>query len=283
MFNVLHFGDGRMAKSTKNRGRNRFFNCCRPVNFNDDTIIKRGHAYKSKDPSLKRVKSQEKLDSMLNKDFTKNIRQSRKGNVFCRSFSDALKYVLSETSLGKKSQKKEPKYSFGSNKKLSLKLEKIFYTMNESRSSSKNFSNIDGNSRISSDDSSLFTSSTSTSSSPSSSCASSRSTLQKKQFPSFHKSKSVNNMQVYDNIKEKEIALRYNKNVGTYSLLICLLVMIFCGKVFAIVCTSTWLYFAPRCFKRIDSEEYKRNVIVEGFFERSHNCSTKKYICPTPI
>lgn len=143
--------------------------------------------------------------------------------------------------------------------------------MNESRSSSKNFSNIDGNSRISSDDSSLFTSSTSTSSSPSSSCASSRSTLQKKQFPSFHKSKSVNNMQVYDNIKEKEIALRYNKNVGTYSLLICLLVMIFCGKVFAIVCTSTWLYFAPRCFKRIDSEEYKRNVIVEGFFERSHN------------
>lgn len=156
--------------------------------------------------------------------------------------------------------------------------------MNESRSSSKNFSNIDGNSRISSDDSSLFTSSTSTSSSPpSSSCASSRSTSQRKQFPSFHKSKSVNNMQVYDNIKEKEIALRYNKNVGIYSLLICLLVMIFFGKVFAIVCTSTWLYFAPRCFKRIDSKEDKRNVIVEGFFERSHNCSTKKYICPTPI
>nr|XP_016476742.1 PREDICTED: uncharacterized protein LOC107798285 [Nicotiana tabacum] len=269
MFYTLVMG---VAKSTKNRGRNRFFNCCRPVNFNDDTIIKRSHAYKSKDPSLKRVRSQEKLDSMLAKDFTKNFRQSRKENVFCRSFSDALKYVFSETALGKKSQKKEPKYSFGSSKKLSLKLEKIFYSMNESRSSSKNFSNIDGNSRISSDDSSLFTSSTSTSSSPpSSSCASSRSTSQRKQFPSFHKSKSVNNMQVYDNIKEKEIALRYNKNVGIYSLLICLLVMIFFGKVFAIVCTSTWLYFAPRCFKRIDSKEDKRNVIVEGFFERSHN------------
>ncbi|CAN4104130.1 unnamed protein product [Withania somnifera] len=62
-------------------------------------------------------------------------------------------------------------------------------------------------------------------------------------------------MQVYDNVKvkEKQIALHYNKNVGIYSLLICLLVMIFCGKVFAIICTSTWFYFAPRCFKRIDS------------------------------
>lgn len=96
MFYTLVMG---VAKSTKNRGRNRFFNCCRPVNFNDDTIIKRSHAYKSKDPSLKRVRSQEKLDSMLAKDFTKNFRQSRKENVFCRSFSDALKYVFSETAL----------------------------------------------------------------------------------------------------------------------------------------------------------------------------------------
>ncbi|KAK4342026.1 hypothetical protein RND71_037842 [Anisodus tanguticus] len=242
-----------MANSTKNRGRSRFFNCYRPVVFNDDTtIIKRSHAYNSKDLSnLKHVKSQEKLDAMLGKDCTKKFRQSRKENAFGRSFSDALKNVFSETSLGKKYQR--PKCSFGSCKKLSIKLEKIFHSMNETKSSSKDLSNINRMSRTSTDNFSLFTTSNASSSFSSSSCASSRSTSQRKQFSSFHRSKSVNNMQVYDNIKEKEIALRYNKNVGTYSLLICLVVMIFCGKVFAIVCTSTWFYFAPCFFKRIDS------------------------------
>ncbi|XP_060189869.1 uncharacterized protein LOC132618889 [Lycium barbarum] len=279
-----------MAKLTKNRGRSRFFNCCRsPLVFNDDTtIIKRSHAYNSKELSnLKRVKSQEKLDTMLGKDFTNIFRQSRKENVFGRSFSHAFKNVFSETSLGKKCQR--PKCSFGSCKKLSTKLEKLFHSMNEKKSSSKDLSNINRMSRTSTDDFSLFTTSTASSSfssSSSSSSASSRSSSQRKQFPSFHRSQSVNNIQVYDNIKEKEIALSYNKNVGTYSLLICLVVMIFCGKVFAIICTSTWFYFAPRCFKRIDSsikglqyscsldndsDEYKRNAIVKEVFERTHN------------
>ncbi|MCD7471570.1 hypothetical protein HAX54_012068 [Datura stramonium] len=232
--------------------------------FNDDiTIIKRGHAYNSKDSSnLKRVRSQEKLNSPSGKDFTKYFRQHRKENVFGRSFSAALKNVFSDTSLGKKCHRKEPKCSFGPGKKLSSKLERLFHSMNETKSSSKDLSNMNWMSRTSTstDDFFLFTTSTaassfSSSSSPSSpsSCASSRSTSRRRQFPSFHRSNSMNNMQVYDNIKEKEIALRYNKNVGTYSLLICLLVMIFCGKVFAIICTSTWFYFAPCCFKHVDS------------------------------
>lgn len=91
-----------MAKLVKNRGRSRFFNCCKPpIPFNDDTsIIKRGHLYNSTDLSnLKRVRSQEKLDSMLGKDFTKNFRTNRKENAFGRNLSNALKNVFSDTSL----------------------------------------------------------------------------------------------------------------------------------------------------------------------------------------
>ncbi|KAK4714797.1 hypothetical protein R3W88_020704 [Solanum pinnatisectum] len=253
-----------MAKLAKNRGRSRFFNSCyKPVSFNDDTnIIKRTHLYNSTDLSnLKRVKSQGKLDSMLGKDLTKSFRPNRKENAFGRNLSNALKNVFSDTSLGKKGHRKEHKYSFGSCKKLSSKFEKIFHSTKERKSSSsKDLSKITKrmSTGASMDDFSLFTTSTSSTFSPSSSSSSSRSS-QRTQLPSFHRSKSANNMQVYDNVKEKEIALRYNKNVGTYSLLICLLVMVFCGKVFAIICISTWFYFAPRCFKRIDSDEYKEN------------------------
>ncbi|XP_049413728.1 uncharacterized protein LOC125876562 [Solanum stenotomum] len=255
-----------MAKLAKNRGRSRFFNSCyKPVLFNDDTsIIKRNHLYNSTDLSnLKRVRSQEKLDSMLGKDLTKNFRPNRKENAFGRNLSNVLKNVFSDTSLGKKGQRKEPKYSFGSCKRLSSKFEKIFHSTKERKSSSsKDLSKITNrmSTSASMDDFSLFTTSTSsTFSSSSSSSSRSSCSSQRTQFPSFHRSKSANNMQVYDNVKEKEIAQRYNKNVGTYSLLICLLVMVFCGKVFAIICTSTWFYFAPRCFKRIDSDEYKKN------------------------
>lgn len=163
---------------------------------------------------------------------------------------------------GKKGQRKEHKYSFGSCKKLSTKFEKIFHSTKEKKfSSSKDLPKITSrmSTSASMDDFSLFTTSTSSLFSSSSSSSRSSCSSQRTQFSSFHRSKSENNMQVYDNVKEKDIALCYNKNVGTYSLLICLLVMVFCGKVFAIICTSTWFYFAPHCFKRIDSDEYKKN------------------------
>ncbi|XP_016579542.2 uncharacterized protein LOC107877406 [Capsicum annuum] len=241
-----------MAKLTKNRGRSRFLNFCKAIVFNDDTTIsKRGHhTYNSKDLSnLKRV--EEKLDSMLGKDYPKIFRTTRKENGIGKNFSNALKHVFSDTSLGKKIYKG----SLGSYNKLSSKFEKLFIP---TKSSFKDLLNTTSrmSRSTSTDDFSLFTTSTvpspSSSSSSSSSTASLRSTSQKKQFTSFHRSTSWNNMQVYDNVKEKEIALRYNANVGTYSLLICLLVLIFCGKVCAIICTSTWFYFAPCCFKRID-------------------------------
>ncbi|KAK6785507.1 hypothetical protein RDI58_018962 [Solanum bulbocastanum] len=254
-----------MAKLAKNKGRNRFFNSCyKPIFFNDDTnIIKRNHLYNSTDLSnLKRVKSQEKLDSISGKDLTKSYRPNRKENAFGRNLSNAFKNVFSDTSLGKKGHRKEHKYSFGSCKKLSSKFEKIFHSTKERKSSSsKDLSKITNrmSTSASMDDFSLFTTSTSSTFSSSSSSSRLSCSSQRTQFPSFHRSKSANNMQVYDNVKENEIALRYNKNVGTYSLLICLLVMVFCGKVFAIICTSTWFYFAPRCFKRIDSDEYKKS------------------------
>ncbi|KAL0399331.1 UNVERIFIED_CONTAM: hypothetical protein Sradi_2276400 [Sesamum radiatum] len=73
----------------------------------------------------------------------------------------------------------------------------------------------------------------------------------------------------------------YNIAAGMFVLLVCLVGLIFWGKVFATVtCILTWLFFAPSCESRgggwpvnggvVDSEEYKKRVIMEGFLQRNH-------------
>lgn len=65
---------------------------------------------------------------------------------------------------------------------------------------------------------------------------------------------------------------------------ISLLVLVLWGKVCAIVCTSTWLYFVPHWnhdkkimpenvtdSSKFDSKEYKKKIVIEGLLERDHS------------
>lgn len=75
----------------------------------------------------------------------------------------------------------------------------------------------------------------------------------------------------------------HSSNTGLCLLLVSLLALIFWGKACAIVCTSMWLFVVPRwnsgeislenggCYRIIDSDEYKKKIIMEGLLERSRN------------
>ncbi|XP_060184645.1 uncharacterized protein At5g23160 [Lycium barbarum] len=75
--------------------------------------------------------------------------------------------------------------------------------------------------------------------------------------------------------------------IGMSILMVTLLIMLFWGKACAIICTCAWFYFLPR-FRQpeneaiitgkigvaggidLNSEEYKKKVVLEGFLERNH-------------
>lgn len=75
----------------------------------------------------------------------------------------------------------------------------------------------------------------------------------------------------------------FSSNTGLSLLLLSLLVLIFWGKVCAILCTSTWLFFMPGQSKGgdlavnmvgmldVDSDEYKKRIILEGLLERNRS------------
>ncbi|KAK7310254.1 hypothetical protein RJT34_07654 [Clitoria ternatea] len=89
--------------------------------------------------------------------------------------------------------------------------------------------------------------------------------------------------------KAKNARNSYDPVVGMSVLAVTLVIMIFWGRLCAILCTSVWLYFVPR-FRNsgvvndsedphktmkskdvdMDSEEYKKKVIMEGLLERNH-------------
>ncbi|KAL5070810.1 hypothetical protein RYX36_021697 [Vicia faba] len=82
----------------------------------------------------------------------------------------------------------------------------------------------------------------------------------------------------------------YDPIVGMSVLVVTLVIMIFWGRFCAILCTSAWLYFIPRFRKSgvvnindeeeakmklrndvdLDSEEYKKRVIMEGLLGRNN-------------
>ncbi|CAI0439108.1 unnamed protein product [Linum tenue] len=78
---------------------------------------------------------------------------------------------------------------------------------------------------------------------------------------------------------------RYSSNVGLCLVLVSLVVLVFWGKICAIIFTSTWLFFVPHCIpgtvsrigalycRKIEPEEYRKSkvVVVEGFVERNRN------------
>ncbi|KAF7827869.1 Transmembrane protein [Senna tora] len=79
--------------------------------------------------------------------------------------------------------------------------------------------------------------------------------------------------------------------MGMCMLVVTLVIMIVWGRLCAILCTSAWLYFVPRFNKTtahegndvvinntqnskeedyLDSEVYKKRVVLEGLLERNH-------------
>lgn len=85
-------------------------------------------------------------------------------------------------------------------------------------------------------------------------------------------------------------ARKYEPVVGMSIIMVTLIIMVVWGKLCAILCTSAWFYFLPRLRKSIDSnkvgvnngrlnlaktnidmnsEEYKKKVVLEGLLRRS--------------
>ncbi|XP_006359305.1 uncharacterized protein At5g23160 [Solanum tuberosum] len=79
----------------------------------------------------------------------------------------------------------------------------------------------------------------------------------------------------------------FDSIMGMSILMVTLLIMLFWGKACAIVCTCAWFYFLPRIRTKneaviagkidgvagdvdLNSAEYKKKVVLEGFLERNH-------------
>lgn len=69
--------------------------------------------------------------------------------------------------------------------------------------------------------------------------------------------------------------------VGMSIVVMTLMIMLLWGKLCAILCASAWFYFVPRLRSEddvkngliqrefnLDSEDYKKRVVLEGFLER---------------
>lgn len=77
----------------------------------------------------------------------------------------------------------------------------------------------------------------------------------------------------------------FDSIIGMSILMVTLLIMLFWGKVCAIICTSAWFYFLPRFRPKneaivagknggvagdvdVNSDEYKKKVVLEGFWRK---------------
>lgn len=95
----------------------------------------------------------------------------------------------------------------------------------------------------------------------------------------------------YSKLESEVHTLKYDPVVGMSIIVVTLLILVLWGRVCAILCTSAWFYFVPRLtYSAVDTEntglvgttsnprvpidlnsdEYKKKVVFEGFLERNH-------------
>ncbi|KAA8526882.1 hypothetical protein F0562_008889 [Nyssa sinensis] len=282
----------------KKRGRTRSksFLCFRPVAI-EDGLVKRIRTDDSGDPVETCVDVGGKEEDMLipkiwkclshenlkvsDGDVATDERRPKKRSH--RIFSRILKAVLFDTSLAKKNSKR--KVGNNSQSDLSAINNKIETSMDE-KNIEKKWSDADEDCRMNSGrSSSPYTSSVTPSTSLCSSCASSitsnsRSLSESKR--SF-RANQIELKQLHRNTTTVKVGGYFGSNVGLCLLLICLFVLIFWGRLCAIICTSTWLFVAPNRSNRVvsaekgvdwsevDSEEHKKRVIMEGLLERNRS------------
>ncbi|CAK9144607.1 unnamed protein product [Ilex paraguariensis] len=281
----------------KNRGRNKLFSCFRQVADDDSSVKRNGHGGSDDQvlnyiviggggnkgsvlvPKVWNSMCEEKSEESLDGDVAGAGKRSTKKRLH-RSFSRVLKAVLFDTSLAMEIRnRKSRKNLFGIKSNQSSKREKISNSIKE-KPTSKQSSDVNDLLRMDSSSSSLeFSSSTITSSSFSSSCTSSSITSNSRSF-------IANSMDIKQGYKQTSTITKktrdcghyFSSNIGLCLILVCLLVLIFWGRTCAILCTSTWLFFARRGIngivspeKEIDWEEHKKRVIMEGLLERNRS------------
>ncbi|KAK3040287.1 hypothetical protein RJ639_028202 [Escallonia herrerae] len=277
-----------MDSPVKNRGRRKLFVCFRPADVDEGAMKKKRAEVPAGDQPVltyisvgKGVKESAVIPKVL-----KSLSDASSGRDVVvtgsrtkpqRRLSRVLKAVFFEASLTKKLGIKRSGESSRSNGSLSIKSEKCSILTNE-KTSQREFSESDGTLRTSSRSSSSLFSSSMNSTSYTSSITSSWRSLSDRRA-SFG-SNSVEPKQVYAQGTKRGY---YGSSTGLCLLVVCLLVLIFWGKICAIICTSTWLFFAPRRLNRvdrleivvdspdIDSGEYKKRVIMEGLLERNRS------------
>ncbi|XP_057972512.1 uncharacterized protein LOC131160671 [Malania oleifera] len=198
-----------------------------------------------------------------------------------RKFSRIVKAVLFEKSLVKKLRnRKSQQNSSRSNGSLSSKFHRVFNSFSE-RTAHQQHPSENDDQRVHSKSSSLPLNSSPTAI-PTPTCSSSPSTPPSDSRPftepkRTHRSHSIQSRHRHSSCEEGS---RNDSTSALFLLAVSLLVLVCWGKICAIVCTSTWLFFVPR--RRdlpengketpvVDSVEYKKRVIMEGLLERTRN------------
>ncbi|KAI3457525.1 hypothetical protein Pfo_014188 [Paulownia fortunei] len=241
--------------SVKNRGRSKFFAC-----FNSPAVEDEPCFHSASPPSS----------------YDESGRRRKTGH---HSFSGSLKAVFFKTPLVKKLRSKRSRRDSAcrSSSNVLCKSTKLINPIKK-KSSCKGISGQEESFPDNSDRSSLF-------SSTSSSCASSISSNSRSGSERIKGSaacldvKQTNTNNRQHAMKRVGSKYSYSPATGMIVLLVCLVALVFWGKVFAIVtCTSGWLFLAPsrgfqgagsRVNNVVDSAEYKKRVIMEGLLERN--------------
>ncbi|KAK2639270.1 hypothetical protein Ddye_027065 [Dipteronia dyeriana] len=204
-------------------------------------------------------------------------KKKRGGNHGGRKLLRMMRAVMFETSLAKKIRKKKHKH-------------KQWQSDKNGNSIQQEYSE-DANGRTISRNSSAITSSSS------SACSSSLSSNARQRYSdginSFRLNNAVDRKQKPDmsfiHNQERRKGCRGRINIGCCFLVISLFVLVFWGRVCAIVCTSTWLFFVPQRWRssiinvassknvgdyantKLHSEKYKKKIIMDGLLERTHS------------
>ncbi|XP_065859910.1 uncharacterized protein [Euphorbia lathyris] len=190
-----------------------------------------------------------------------------------RKFVRLIKAVLFETSLANKIKKRAKKKKQIANGDSASINDKDTYPITATTLNKKFGKKNQG--RIISGTPSIETSSIS-----SSSCASSIASSSMR-FPDT----DITNLLEQQKQKNEEKGKGYyGINTGLCLILVALLVLVVWGKLFAILCTSAWLFFLPNWSKgkmllkgrlkaeeSMDREEYNKKIIMEGLLDRKRS------------
>ncbi|GMN63018.1 hypothetical protein TIFTF001_032095 [Ficus carica] len=271
-------------KTTRSKGNNLFM-CFRPVG-----VLEPDGSGREGDPVLAYIAVQRKKESVAvfpkasPANDTVAVPSEEKEEDFhgkkisgSRRLSDVLKAVFFEVSLARKIKKVR------SNKKTPSKFlsESARYDYHNSTNKDDFEFDFDFGQRISHSVSALATSSSTLSATNSNSlCPSCPSSSVTKTTP--FRSTSTRSRKTQENVHHQYS----QKDCGLLLMLISLLVLVFWGKICAIFCTSTWLFFMPRGIKYHDriespppaenSSEFKRKIVMEGLLARERG----SYRCP---